>query len=65
MKSNNLNHLTATEKTKRKSNHICKKCGGDIIVGEKYIGVEYKDGFTFRYYGSFHVECWNNFLINK
>ena len=57
-----LKNLIATEKTKRKANHICAKCATDIVVGEKYMSVKYNDTFTYKLYGAFHLECWKSFL---
>lgn len=57
-----LKNLIATEKTKRRANHICAKCATDIVIGEKYMSVTYNDTFTYKLYGAFHSECWKNFL---
>ena len=53
-----IKKLIATEKIKRKSNYPCKKCGINVLIGEKYISVKYNDTFIIRPYGVFHLSCW-------
>ncbi len=53
-----MKHLVPKEVTKRKSNYPCKKCGKDVIVGERCISVKYDDKFTIRPYGVYHLVCW-------
>jgi hypothetical protein len=54
-------NLFPIERTKRKATCICAKCDKDILVGEKYMSVQYNDTYTCKWYGAFHVECWKNF----
>jgi len=61
-----LTPLTFKESIKRKRIISCKHCGKDVCIGDKYISVNYSDGFSRIGFGGFHPECWEKFqLINN
>jgi hypothetical protein len=54
-------NLVAKETSKRKCNQACSNCGADVVRGERYMSVQYNDGFVKKFYGAFHMDCWDTF----